>query len=268
MHKKETVISPLVGSELGIKVVVPEDFDTDRFGTFTKEIKRQGDQLHAARAKAVAAMEHTGLDLAIASEGSFVSHPIVPFLSQNIELVLLLDKKNNIEIVGLYETTTAIPKGTYVSTPQEAVDTAVSWGFPDQGVIIRPSRNARGQIYKNITTHHELYSASKTLLSRWFKRKIFIETDMRAHRCAERMKSIKEATHRLITNCKMGCPICNAPGFVPTKSIPGLMCKSCKAPTPLAKEILTVCKICNHTQHENLERLIEADPENCRLCNP
>ena len=52
MHQKEIVIAPLVEQELGVKVVVPENLDTDAFGTFTREIKRPGDQLEAARLKA------------------------------------------------------------------------------------------------------------------------------------------------------------------------------------------------------------------------
>jgi hypothetical protein len=52
MHQKERVIAPLLERELGIKVVVPQNFDTDAFGTFTREIKRPGDQLQAARLKA------------------------------------------------------------------------------------------------------------------------------------------------------------------------------------------------------------------------
>lgn len=34
MYHKEKVIAPILEQELGIKVIVPQDFDTDRFGTF------------------------------------------------------------------------------------------------------------------------------------------------------------------------------------------------------------------------------------------
>jgi len=44
MHQKERVIAPLLERELGIKVIVPPDFNTDIFGTFTREVKRPGTQ--------------------------------------------------------------------------------------------------------------------------------------------------------------------------------------------------------------------------------
>ncbi|PMB21063.1 DUF6671 family protein, partial [Fischerella thermalis] len=91
-HQKERVIAPILEAELRMKVVVPEDFDTDVFGTFTREVKRPGNQVEAARLKAKKALELTGESLAIASEGSFGPHPEIPFISGNREVVLLLDQ--------------------------------------------------------------------------------------------------------------------------------------------------------------------------------
>lgn len=56
MHKKEQAIAPLLEKELEVKVVVPEAFNTDIFGTFTRDIKRLGTQLEAARLKAKKAL--------------------------------------------------------------------------------------------------------------------------------------------------------------------------------------------------------------------
>ena len=58
MHGKERVIAPLLAEALGLDCLVPSAFDTDRFGTFTREIARTGSQLDAARAKIAAAFEH------------------------------------------------------------------------------------------------------------------------------------------------------------------------------------------------------------------
>ncbi len=133
MHSKERVISPILAEKLGIQPIVPTGFNTDRFGTFTRDIKRVGNQLEAARKKAQAAMEHTGLDLALASEGSFGSHPSIPFIPSNLEIVLLLDKKNGLEIVGHHRTSGIQVYGQEVSTADEALSVAQTWGFPDQG---------------------------------------------------------------------------------------------------------------------------------------
>lgn len=42
MHKKEEVISPILEKELGIKIIIPEEFNSDRYGTFTGDIERMG----------------------------------------------------------------------------------------------------------------------------------------------------------------------------------------------------------------------------------
>jgi hypothetical protein len=57
MHQKERVIAPILEENLGIKVIVPENFNTDAFGTFTREIKRPGNQIEVARLKAEKALE-------------------------------------------------------------------------------------------------------------------------------------------------------------------------------------------------------------------
>ena len=96
MHQKERVIAPILEQELGIQVIVPPDFNTDVFGTFTAEVRRMGSQIEAARFKAEKAIAVTGETLAFASEGSFRPHPLIPYISVNREIVILLDKVNNI----------------------------------------------------------------------------------------------------------------------------------------------------------------------------
>ncbi|MEB3336169.1 MAG: DUF6671 family protein, partial [Leptolyngbyaceae bacterium] len=100
MHHKETVIAPILEQELGVKAIVPQNFDTDALGTFTREIERPADQVSTARLKAEQALDLTGETLAIASEGSFGPHPQMPFVACNREIVLLLDRLNELEIVG------------------------------------------------------------------------------------------------------------------------------------------------------------------------
>lgn len=100
MHQKERVITPILEQELGIKVIVPPNFSTDCFGTFTREVKRTGTQIEAAKLKAEKALAIMDETLALASEGTFGPHPEVPIVPCNREIVLLLDKTNNIEIIG------------------------------------------------------------------------------------------------------------------------------------------------------------------------
>jgi hypothetical protein len=84
-------IAPILESELGLQYLVPNNFNTDTFGTFTRDIPRPADQIATARLKAKKALEITGGTIAIASEGSFAPHPDLPFIASNRETVVLID---------------------------------------------------------------------------------------------------------------------------------------------------------------------------------
>lgn len=268
MHQKERVISPQLKQELGIAATVPNDFNTDQFGTFTREIKRTGNQLEAARKKALAAMELSGFDLGIASEGSFGAHPSIPFIPSNLEIVVLIDTRHNLEIIGHYRSGDVRVQGQEVKTPEEATNIARSWGFPEQGVIVRLSEKSNRNIYKDIRTLDELEEVSRRLLSRWFVDSIFLETDMRAHRCPSRMESIKMATLDLIKNCKSICPNCDTPGFVITDTTKGLLCSHCNLPTDLVKETIHSCQRCHYKESRPVTDRAYAEPGECQWCNP
>lgn len=268
MHGKENVIAPPLKSGLGLEVNVPANFDTDVFGTFTRDIKRDGTQLEAARRKALSAMEVTGLDIGVASEGTFGDHPSIPFIKSNYEIVILIDKKNDIEVVGHYSTINVQARWQDVYSVKECVEVATSWGFPGQGVILRLSKKSNRFIYKEINTIEELKFTSEKLLSKYFVRSIFIETDMRAHRCPPRRESIKNATSDLIKNCKSLCPKCLSPGFVISDIVKGLKCRSCGLSTDLAKENIYSCKKCDYIENRKIEDKNLVDPEYCKWCNP
>ncbi len=268
MHNKERVISPEVTRELGLEVIVPPNFNTDRFGTFTRDVERAGNQLEAARTKALAALKLTGLDLGLASEGSFGSHPSIPFISSNLEIVVLIDTKNNLEIIGHHRASGVQIHGQEVRTSDEAVEAARSWGFPEQGVILRQSKEGTRHMYKDLTTVDELHTKSRELLSKWYVKTVYIETDMRAHRCPARIDSIRSATIDLIANCKSICPKCNTPGFVITDVVSGLPCSGCGLATDLAKETIRSCQKCAYQENQRIESKSAADPGECQWCNP
>ncbi len=268
MHKKETVIAPLFASQLGIDVFVPEKFDTDRFGTFTREIRRRSDQKETARLKALEAIKTSGVKLGIASEGSFGPHPSVPFVHSNLEIVVFIDLVNDLEIYGHHLTTNIYARRQEIHSADEAVEIAKAWGFPEQGIILRQSEKSPRHIYKDITTEEDLRKYTNQLLAKFFVSSIFIETDMRAHRCPKRMESIKQATIDLIKNCQSICPQCSCPGFVATSVQIGLPCSSCGLATDLAKAEVYTCQKCLHTENRPLQDKTFAKPEECPWCNP
>lgn len=269
MHKKESVISPVLEAHLGVTTVVMENFNTDKFGTFSGEICRNGSQLEAARQKAYAAMFTTRSDLAISSEGSFGSHPYVPFVQSNHELVLLVDKKNGLEILGQCRTSETNINGRYVRSVEETLAFAREVGFPGHGVIVRKNQNGKYGIHKNIDTEEHLISIVKKLLGGLFTKRVYLETDMRAHKNPTRMKAIEQAMLDLIKNIQSICPKCETPGFVVTKIDSGLKCSSCLQPTNLPIKEIFICKKCTYTYAEPIKKYGElADPMYCGNCNP
>ncbi len=269
MHQKEKVITPILENELKVKIVVPDNFNSDLFGTFTRDIKRIGTQQEAARKKAIAAMDILGYDLGVASEGSFGEDPSIPFVQSNLELVLLIDKKNNLEISGYAHSSKLKMEGLYVNSIDDVMTYAKKWGFPQYGIILRSNKNGKNRIYKDLYTENDLIITAKKLFSRPFTKKIFIEMDMRAHRNPTRMEVIKQATIDLIKNIKSTCPKCATPGFVITSIEKGLICKQCSLPTDLPKYEIYTCVKCKYSQKKLVTQYGKlANPSYCSQCNP
>lgn len=271
MHQKQRVIAPLLEESLGLKVVVPQDFDTDAFGTFTREIKRPGNQLEAARLKAEKALAITGETLAIASEGTFGPHPAFPYVSLNRELVILLDRANELEMVGQEASTETNYAHKSVTTIQDAYKFADEIGFPEHGLIVMVDASSQSQdeIFKGIITEEQLRQAVTSALAKSPHGKVHIETDMRAMHNPTRMKIIEKATHDLIKKINQLCPTCSWPGFGVVERRQGLPCALCNFPTLMALSVVYKCKKCNFTQDVLFpDGLDKADPSYCAYCNP
>ena len=267
MHGKEAVIAPLVEQSLGVRTILPPSiFNSDVFGTFTGDIKRTHDQLETARKKAYAAMETTGLDLAIANEGSFGPDPNLPGIVVDQELCLLIDKANHIEVAGWYRTAKTNAAQTTVGSAKEALAFARSIGFPAHGIIVRRTARSRFFLYKDIADESSLLHRVNSLLSYPFVRQIVLETDLRAHRNPTRLDAIRNATEILLENSSLLCPRCGAPGFTVQEEERGLPCRRCGLPTSLVKARTSTCQSC-HFRHR-AEVTTEAEPRDCAYCNP
>ena len=271
MHQKERVIAPILEQELGIKVIVPSDFNTDVFGTFTRSVKRMGSQIEAARFKAEKAIAVTGETLAFASEGSFGPHSFMPYLPVNREIVILLDKVNNIEIVGEELLTETNYSHQLVHSVEEAYKFSQQVGFPEHAliIIVGDAAEGKGEILQGITTEEQLVDAMKLALSKSPDGQVHIETDMRAMYNPTRMKNIEKATLDLIKKINKVCPQCSCPGFEIVERKKGLPCALCHLPTQLIRSVMYQCKKCAFSQEELLPDGQEtADPSQCQYCNP
>ena len=271
MHHKEQVIAPILARELGIKVIVPPNLNTDVFGTFTRDVKRMGTQIEAARFKVQKAISITGETLALASEGTFGHHPAIPYVTANREIVLLWDKINNLEIIGQSISTDTNHSHQIVSSVEQAFLFAQKAGFPSHAlvVIIGDALEGKGEIIKGITTDEQLIDAVVMGLKKSANGKVHIETDMRAMYNPTRMRNIEKATLDLIAKINQTCPQCDWPGFEITQRKKGLPCELCNLPTQLTISVIFECKKCGYTQEQlfpNGQKT--ADPSQCEYCNP
>ncbi|MBO1051950.1 MAG: hypothetical protein HEQ25_08105 [Dolichospermum sp. DET73] len=270
MHNKEKVISPLLKEHLGINLIVPQGLNTDVFGTFTREIKRPDTQIITARLKAKKALEMDDEKIAIASEGSFAPHPLIPYIYANREIIIFLDQENDLEIIGeLFSIETNFNHQT-ISSLEEAEEFAHKVGFPEHGLVISFANISTGKIesIKGITSQENLINSVETAIKNT-NGKFHIETDMRAMYNPTRMKNIAFATQDLINKINSLCPQCNTPGFMINQKIPGLPCELCHQPTSLIKAVIFQCQKCGFTQQQLFPNNQEfADPSLCEYCNP
>jgi hypothetical protein len=269
-HQKEKVIAPILEAELGLEILVPEDFNTDIFGTFTREVKRPGNQVEAARLKVKKALELTGESLAIASEGSFGPHPEIPFIFSNREVVILLDKTHDLEIIGEELSPDTNHNYLVVESVKQALKFARKVGFPEHGLVIMFDEFiTSSEIIKGITTEEKLIEAVNFVLKSSPTGKAHLETDMRAMYNPTRMKNIEKATRDLLKKINSCCPKCSMPGFEITRRIRGLPCALCDMPTSLTRAVIYQCQKCDFIQEKLFPHGNEyAEPVNCSYCNP
>ncbi|MEQ8244122.1 DUF6671 family protein [Fulvivirga sp.] len=265
-HHKEKVIAQKVASKLGVLPFVPSGLDTDQLGTFTGEIERILSPLEAARKKCEMAMDMAGCDLAIASEGSFGSHPSLIFVPGNEELVLLLDRKNNLEIIGKKLTIETNFDGRICYTVAELIDFTEKAGFPSHRLILRKDKDSKTVISKGIGDKNVLLEKFDWLMKHHGK--AFVETDMRAHYNPTRMEIIAAATDNLIERALANCEKCQTPGFGITDVERGLKCSWCGMSTQSVKAYILSCTKCGYTKTEPFKNKTTEDPMYCDYCNP
>lgn len=266
-HGKESVLKPLFDEALGVECVVTTSLDTDLLGTFSGEIERTLDPISTARRKCELAMELTGADLALSSEGSFGAHPAAFFLPANEEWLFFYDRKNQLEIHARHLSLETNFAGEEIGNLEALVDFAEKALFPSHGLILRNQKDSFLEIHKGITEQSLLLKLGEQLLKTYGT--LYVETDMRAHFNPTRMKVIGETGQKLLEKISSCCPACNLPGFAVVTSQPGLPCSWCCTPT---RSTLSHTKTCTHCGHS--EELLHPfgktteDPMYCDRCNP
>lgn len=264
-HGKERLLAPPLEARFGCRVELVS-YDTDLFGTFTREVPRPGSQLEAARRKARKAIELSGASVGLASEGTFGPDPVTGFLPWNVELVLWLDDELGLEVAGRAASGQTNFDHALVGTRSELEAFARGVGFPSHAVVLRPGSGDDPRLAKDLTSWSALEAAFSE--ARALAERVFVETDMRAHRNPSRQAVIALAAEDLVRALASPCPACGLPGFVVVERVAGLPCAGCGAPTPLPRLEVERCQRCSHERTRPASGATTADPGDCGLCNP
>jgi hypothetical protein len=266
-HQKETVIAPIFEEGLELSCFISDVFNTDTLGTFSGEIRRQHDALTTLRNKCIFAMQANNCDLVIASEGSFGPHPTIFFAHANEELVMLIDSKNNLEIVAREISLETNFNGQTIENTNELLEFASNVKFPSHGIILKPAENNYSVIHKGINSESVLIEKFQELKKEFGT--VYAESDMRAMYNPTRMKVIEKAAQKLLEKIKNQCPECKTPGFDIVKVKSGLPCENCYSPTRSTLCHVYQCKKCNHQKENMYPRGIQhEDAMYCDNCNP
>jgi len=266
-HGKQRVISPVLETAFGCRVIHVDGFDTDTLGTFTRERPRLGTQLETARKKARIGMELSGLSLGLASEGAFGADPISGFLPWNVELIVFLDAERELEVVGTAQGSACF---SHLSSDQwETVEAfARQTGFPQQQLVMRPQDEQHPALRKDIASWQRLKESFSWAINQSNNDQVFVETDGRAHANPKRMAMIARAAENLVQRLSSLCPVCNTPGYWITDRIAGLPCEWCNQPTRETSADVYQCQTCHQREVRPRTDRTYADPGRCDYCNP
>ncbi len=266
MHSKEQVITPVLEDALGLRVEVLREVDTDRFGTFTRDVPRPGTQREAARLKA-----QSEADFGLSSEGSFGPHPWLPWVAGGRELVMLAGRVGGLELVGADLTAETNNGSRLVGSVDEALAFAQEIGFPTHAVVVMGARKGEPDVsnglYKGLMTTEALAAAIRVVLER--DGAAHLESDMRAHVNPTRMQAIGRAAQDLVRLALSGCPRCERPGFDVVERLRGLPCAECGLPTRRVRMDIVGCLGCGFREERPpATGTAPASPGECDFCNP
>jgi sulfur carrier protein ThiS len=262
-HNKEVAIANILQTRFAVRVVVPTNFNTDQFGTFSGEIAREGTPVETARKKIEAACKLTGHSIAIASEGSFGPHPEIPFVPANEEWLVWRDETLGLEVVHRHISFNTNHAQVEANTTQQVNEFLTQIGFPQHGVIAK--RND-GTWLKGLHDTEQIQELIRTELNAIGA--LHLETDMRAMHNPTRMDVIREATNGLIKRLESCCPKCAWPDFTVSHAETGLCCELCGEPTSITKSWFYHCNRCGYEVEERFPNGPKAKAIYCYHCNP
>jgi hypothetical protein len=257
-HGKRRALGPPLARRLGL-IVADVAIDTDAFGTFTGSRARTGTAAETALAKARAGMAAAGLDLGLASEGSFGPHPWLPFGAGGVETLAFIDAARGLEL-----TLSSVSRRTNYAHLDVAAGSDIApflgrVGFPRHALVVK---GPDGTVLAAGVTDMDALARLA-----WPGHRL--ETDMRAHLNPTRMAAIRVLGSRLAARLAALCAGCGSPGWGQVDVERGLPCAACGQPTQKIMAIINGCGACE--RRETIPRpdgVTAASPASCDWCNP
>jgi hypothetical protein len=137
MHAKERVIGLILRDELGLIVRLAVGVDTDRFGTFSREVARQGSQLNAARAKNCSRVRILSVGTCGAGKRrQFRTVSRYTVLADRREIVLMVDRQSGFELIGRDIALETSFLHLITRDVDQDIDCAQIGKFPEQGILV------------------------------------------------------------------------------------------------------------------------------------
>ncbi|MBF7728794.1 DUF6671 family protein [Pseudomonas sp. N040] len=260
-HDKAPLVADCL-ADIGFAVKTVDSFDTDRLGTFSREVARTGSAHETALTKARLAAQLAGTRYGLGSEGSFGRDPYLRMLPWDSELLCWWDAEQGYAVYASQGGSDTNYAQRWVTSLEDARAFASKAGFPEHALIIGQSGD--GVFCKGLRDPAQFEQIVLAILHT--QDRVWLETDMRAHLNPSRQALIKRAANQLAMRLAINCPACQAAGYSVQQLQPGLACLDCAHPTAQTLSELWLCGACGHA--ETRYRTGFAEPGHCPQCNP
>ena len=263
-HDKARLVAPFFSAvpEITLRDVA---IDTDQFGTFSGDVPRVLSPYECALQKAKLAAQAAGTRFGLGSEGSIGVHPAMPFITSDVEHLVLWDEQEKVALTESVLGPIATVTGTY-SSWEECREAQVNHSFEGHLLICR-SPDQPSVVVKGIRSEEELHAAFLTCQAQSGELLVTVESDLRAMCSVSRQNNISAVAEKLAARLSRSCPSCEKWGWGQEKNLYGAPCSDCGTISNHAlREKVLVCEYCQfeHTQ----ETFSSCSPAQCGVCNP
>lgn len=265
-HGKLTQIAPAFEAVPEWELTLAE-IDTDEFGTFSGEIPRTLSPRDAAIAKARAGAKLLGTDYGLASEGSIGSHPQLPWVTSDHELLALVCVSKDFVIVESHLSADIRAHKEEVNDDTDLEELATRLDLPEHAANILYSQDTELIVLKGIH-NPEKFIAELTTLREASVQNLRVESDFRAMSSPSRQRNISACAEKLVTRISTRCVGCNEIGWGKVGYEYGLPCSGCGqmvASVPHSEKF--GCVACDYSEVVSLGQH-SIDPARCDFCNP